>query len=66
MPKQQYKEKTTCLNISDAHQWYNNQSHSQVGPSQREDEQVSWSVKLLEVRDGDDHQLVQKHSEKSC
>jgi len=34
--------------------------------SQREDEQVSWSVKLLEVRDGDDHQLVQKHSEKNC
>ncbi|KAL6472214.1 hypothetical protein MHYP_G00184020 [Metynnis hypsauchen] len=42
---------------------HNNQSHEKIRHSQREDKQVGWSVELLEVRNGDDHQQVQKHSE---
>ncbi|KAL7848407.1 hypothetical protein AOLI_G00231250 [Acnodon oligacanthus] len=39
------------------------ESHEKIRHSQREDEQVGGSVELLEVRDGDDHQQVQKHSD---
>ncbi|KAL6472213.1 hypothetical protein MHYP_G00184010 [Metynnis hypsauchen] len=42
---------------------HNNQSHEKIRHSQREDKQVGGGVELLEVRDGDDHQQVQKHSE---
>ncbi len=37
-------------------------SNKHISHSQRENDQVGWSVKLLEVRDGDDHQQIHKHS----
>ncbi len=55
-------EVPTCLDLFDSLYRYHISPTSMSATAREENNQVGWSVKLLEVRDGDDHQQVKKHS----